>query len=304
VITVMSGEMQKRSQKEPGPASVASGDHGMPNTRWLFARAMGEPSGLIALAVTLFLVASALVGPHFVRWDPNKADYAATYQPPSRSHWFGTDPLGRDVLARVLVGAGISLRIAFVAAIINLLVGVSYGALAGYAGGRTDNLMMRFVDVLYGVPTILIVILLMVVLEKGIRNIYLAIGMTYWLNMARLVRAEVLSLKEREFVQAARALGARASRILTVHILPNTAGVVLVTLTLFVPEAIFTEAFLSYIGLGVPAPDASWGSLAAEGSRNLRAAPYLLFFPAAALCVTMLAFNTLGDAMRDALEGA
>jgi oligopeptide transport system permease protein len=166
-----------------------------------------------------------------------------------------------------------------------------------------DNVLMRIVDVLYGVPAILVVILLMVYLEKGIRNIYIAIGLTYWLNMARLVRAEVLSLKQREFVYAARALGARVPRILVRHVLPNCAGVVLVTLTLFIPEAIFTEAFLSYIGLGVPAPDASWGSLASEGTRNLRAAPYLLFFPAAALCLTMLAFNTLGDAMRDIVAG-
>jgi oligopeptide transport system permease protein len=142
----------------------------------------------------------------------------------------------------------------------------------------------------------------MVVLEPGIRNIYLAIGFTYWLDMARLVRAEVLSLKQRDFVSAARALGAGPARILVRHVLPNAAGVILVTLTLLVPEAIFIEAFLSYIGLGVPPPDASWGSLAAEGARALRAAPHLLAFPAAALCLTMLAFNVAGDALRDVVS--
>jgi oligopeptide transport system permease protein len=249
------------------------------------------------------LLGIAFAGPALTGWNPDVPDFSATYHPPGGAHWFGTDALGRDVAARTIEGARISLRIAFVAALINLVIGVAYGAVAGYAGGRVDAAMMRAVDVFYGVPTILVVILLMVYLEAGIRNIYLAIGLTYWLNMARLVRGEVLSLKQRDFVQAARALGARPPRIIVRHILPNAAGVILVALTLFIPEAIFIEAFLSYIGLGVPAPGASWGSLAAEGTRNLRAAPYLLVFPATALCATMLAFNVLGDALRDVVAG-
>lgn len=252
-----------------------------------------------ALAIIVFVIGSALLGPWFAHWDPNENNFDAVYQPPNRVHWFGTDPLGRDMVARVLAGARVSLKIAFIAAMMNVLIGVTYGAISGYFGRHVDQLMMRIVDVLYGIPTILVVILLMVYLDRGIFNLYLAIGLTYWLNMARLVRGEVLSLKEREFVQAARSLGAKHWRVIALHILPNAAGVILVTLTLLIPEAIFTEALLSYIGLGVPAPDASWGSLAAEGTRNLRAAPYLLMFPAAALCVTMLAFNTLGDALRD-----
>jgi oligopeptide transport system permease protein len=261
-----------------------------------------DTPAVIALVFIVLLAGAAVLGPSFVPYDPNKPDYAAAYQSSSRAHWCGTDSLGRDMTARILAGARISLKIALAAGFINLCIGVTFGAVAGYAGGRVDNVMMRIVDVLYGIPTILVVILLMVYLEKGIRNIYIAIGLTYWLNMARLVRAEVLSLKQRDFVHAARVLGARVPRILVRHILPNSAGVVLVTLTLFIPEAIFTEAFLSYIGLGVPAPDASWGSLAAEGTRNLHAAPHLLFFPAAALCLTMLAFNTVGDALRDVVS--
>lgn len=259
-----------------------------------------EPLAVIALLFLLVLTAIAIAGPERVTgYDPNAPDYDAIYEPPSATHWAGTDTLGRDMAARIIAGARISLRIALIASSISLLLGVTWGAVAGYAGGRTDAVLMRIVDVLYGVPTILIVILLMVYLDQGIQNIYIAIGLTYWLNMARLVRAEVLALKNREFVHAARALGAGSARILAVHILPNAVGIILVTVTLFIPEAIFTEAFLSYIGLGVPAPDASWGSLAFEGTRNLRSSPYLLWYPAAAICLTMLAFNLLGDALRD-----
>jgi oligopeptide transport system permease protein len=258
-------------------------------------------SHVIAAAVFLLvLMILAVAGPERVtRHDPNLTNYDIIYQPPAAGHPAGTDALGRDMAARLIAGARISMKIALIAAVINLLIGVTWGAIAGYAGGATDSLMMRIVDVLYGIPTILVVILLMVYLDQGIQNIYLAIGLTYWLNMARLVRGEVLSLKNREFVIAARALGAGSLRILSRHMLPNAIGVILVTLTLFIPEAIFTEAFLSYIGLGVPAPDASWGSLAAEGTRNLRSSPHLLIFPAAAICLTMLAFNILGDALRD-----
>jgi len=259
-----------------------------------------EPLALIALLFLVVISAIAIVGPERVTgYDPNATNYDITYAAPSREHFAGTDSLGRDMAARIIAGARISLRIALIASAISLAIGVTWGAVAGFARGRVDAVMMRIVDVLYGVPTILVVILLMVYLDQGIQNIYLAVGLTYWLNMARLVRGEVLSLKTREFVQAAQALGAGPVRILSRHILPNAAGVILVTVTLYIPEAIFTEAFLSYIGLGVPAPDASWGSLAYEGTRNLRAAPYLLWYPAGAICLTMLAFNVLGDALRD-----
>lgn len=257
-----------------------------------------------AAAVIICIILAAFFGPHLLKHDPNEPDYSATYQSPSRAHLFGTDSLGRDLAARVLYGTRISLEIAIVAVLINLCIGVAYGATSGYRGGKTDDLMMRAVDILYGVPTILIVILLMVYLEQGIRNIYIAIGLTYWLNMARLVRGEVLSLKQTDYVHAARALGARPPRIIVRHILPNSAGVILVTLTLLIPEAIFTEAFLSYIGLGVPAPDASLGSLASDGTKALRVAPYMLFFPAATLCITMLAFNVFGDSLRDHITGS
>lgn len=266
-------------------------------------RLLRDPLAVLAALVVAAVVAAAAVGPRLTGFDPEVQVYEDAYLPPDSRHWAGTDSLGRDLAARLLAGARISLLIALVAGLINLLLGVSYGAIAAYAGGRIDAVMMRIVDVLYGIPTILVVILFMVWLDQGITNIYLAIGLTYWLNMARLVRGEVLSLKEREFVQAARALGAGPGRVLARHILPNCTGVVLVTLTLFIPEAIFLEAFLSYIGLGVPAPAASWGSLAADGARNLLSHPHLLLFPASAICITMLAFNILGDALRDLVSG-
>lgn len=261
---------------------------------------MRQPLLVLSLVWLAVLMGCALAGPELVTGhDPNAPDYDATYARPSAEHPAGTDSLGRDMAARLLAGSQISLKIAGIAAFINLIIGVTWGAAAGYSGGRTDLVMMRIVDILYGVPTILVVILLMVYLDQGVRNIYIAIGLTYWLNMARLVRGEVLSLKSREFVLAARSLGAGPVRIVTRHILPNAGGVILVTLTLFIPEAIFTEAFLSYIGLGVPAPDASWGSLASEGTRALQSAPHLLIFPAVAICLTMLAFNIVGDQLRD-----
>lgn len=251
---------------------------------------------IISVIYLVVLAGASLLGPQLVTgFDPDATNYDVTYEEPSSKHWAGTDSLGRDMAARMIQGGRISLQIALAASLISLLVGVTWGSVSGYAGGRTDAIMMRVVDVLYGVPTILVVIMLMVYLDQGIRNIYIAIGLTYWLNMARLTRAQVLSLKHREFVEAARGLGARSGRILLRHILPNTAGVILVALTLFIPEAIFMEAFLSYIGLGVPAPDASWGTLAAEGARNLRAAPYLMLYPASIICATMLAFNVVGD---------
>lgn len=262
-----------------------------------------DPLALVAALVVAGVVTAALIGPRLAGYDPDLQNYDEAYLPPGAGHWAGTDNLGRDLAARLLAGARISLMIALVAGLINLGLGVTWGAVSGFAGGRVDAAMMRVVDVLYGIPTILVVILLMVWLDQGITNIFLAIGLTYWLNMARLVRGEVLSIREREFVHAARALGAGPGRIVIRHILPNSAGVILVTLTLFIPEAIFLEAFLSYIGLGVPAPAASWGTLAADGARNLRSYPHLLLFPAAAICVTMLAFNILGDALRDIVSG-
>ena len=256
-------------------------------------------AGLYILAL---IVAIAVIGPWLSPFSYSDQDLSQTNQPPSAGHWFGTDNLGRDLFTRVLYGARVSLAIGLAASMINLTIGVVYGGLAGVLGGRTDRIMMNIVDILYGIPLLLYVILLMVVLKPGLTNIFIALGIAYWLGMARIVRGQILSLKEQEYILAARTLGAGTWRILLRHLIPNSLGPIIITMTLAIPEAIFAEAFLSFIGLGVAAPMASWGVLASEGVTSLRSYPFQLFFPATAISLTMLAFNFLGDGLRDALD--
>ncbi|WP_421761382.1 ABC transporter permease [Devosia sp.] len=214
----------------------------------------------------------------------------------------GTDQLGRDVLARQLYGARISLTVALVATLVNFFIGVFYGGLAGYLGGKTDTVMMRVVEIISTIPLTLYVILIMVVLTSGFAAVILAIGSVYWVDMARIVRGQILTLKQQDYVAAARTMGATTPRILVRHLLPNAIGPILVTLTMLIPSAIFIESFMSFIGLGVTPPEASWGTLTSEAVETLRAYPYQLFFPAAAISLTMFAFNFLGDGLRDALD--
>lgn len=255
--------------------------------------------GLYTIALMIIL---AIIGPWLSHISYSDQDLLQTNKPPSMSHLFGTDNLGRDLLIRVLYGARISLSIGVVASLINLTIGVVYGGIAGFCGGRIDRIMMNIVDVLYGIPVLLYVILFMVILKPGLTNIFIALGVAYWLGMARIVRGQVLMLKEQEYVLAAQTIGASSSRILFRHLLPNSMGPIIITVTLAIPDAIFTEAFLSFIGLGVAAPLASWGVLASEGVTSLQSYPFQLFFPAMAISITMLAFNFLGDGLRDALD--
>ncbi len=257
---------------------------------------------MAGLAVIVLIALLAALGPLFSPYSYSDQVLADANKPPSAGHWFGTDNLGRDLLTRVLYGARISLAIGVVASLINLTIGVVYGGVSGYFGGRVDNVMMRLVDILYGIPLLLYVILLMVVLKPGLTNIFIALGLVYWLRMARIVRGQVLAIKEQEYVLAARLVGAAPWRIILRHLVPNSMGPIIVTLTLSIPEAIFTEAFLSFIGLGVSAPMASWGVLASESLAGLRSYPFQLLYPALAISVTMLAFNFLGDGLRDALD--
>ncbi|KAF0816857.1 Oligopeptide ABC transporter, permease protein OppC [Bacillus sp. ZZV12-4809] len=255
--------------------------------------------GLVLLALLIFM---AIFGPYMTSYDYASNDLGNKNQPPSSEHWFGTDDLGRDMFARTWEGARISIFIGVAAAVIDLIIGVLWGGIAGYKGGRTDEGMMRFADILYGVPYLLLVILLMVVLGQGLSTMIIAMSITGWINMSRIVRGQVLSLKNQEYVLAAKTLGANTSRIMGKHLIPNSMGPILVTMTLTVPSAIFTEAFLSFIGLGLTPPIASWGTMANDGLAAMRYYPWRLFFPAVFICLTIFAFNVVGDGLRDALD--
>jgi oligopeptide transport system permease protein len=255
--------------------------------------------GLVLLFILIFM---AIFGPMMTPYDYHTNDLMNTNQPPSAKHWFGTDELGRDIFARTWYGARISLFIGVAAALIDLFIGVLWGGFAGFRGGRTDEVMMRIADILWAIPYLLLVILLMVVLEQGLGTMILAMTITGWINMARIVRGQVLQLKNQEYVLAAQTLGASTARIMFKHLIPNTMGPILVTMTLTVPSAIFTEAFLSYLGLGVPQPLASWGTMASDGVQALQYYPWRLFFPATMICLTIFAFNVVGDGLRDALD--
>lgn len=217
-------------------------------------------------------------------------------------HIFGTDNLGRDLFARVFHGARTSLFIAYTAVFVNLLIGVIYGSFAGYLGGVTDTVMMRVIEIVAGIPYLIVVIVMMMVLPPGVWTMVVAYAVVGWIGMARLVRGQILSLKTQEYVVAARALGASALRVMFRHLMPNLLSVVIVNITLAIPSAIFTEAFLSFIGMGVPIPEASWGTLAQEGVRYFQMYPSQLFLPAFFISITMLSFNLLGDGLRDAFD--
>nr|WP_281176850.1 ABC transporter permease [Fervidicola ferrireducens] len=257
---------------------------------------------MLGLIIILLYTLMAIVGPYMTPYDYRTTNPSESNQPPSAKHWFGTDSLGRDLWARTWMGARVSLMIGFVAALLNAVIGVLVGGISGYFGGKIDLVIMRFVDIMYAIPYMIIVILMMVVLGQGIMPLILALVVGGWLGMARLVRGQILQLKEQEFVLAAKVLGASHARIIWRHLIPNTMGVILVNLTMSIPGAIFSEAFLSFIGLGVVPPQSSWGQLAAYGAQTFRIYPYQLFIPAFFISTTMLSLNLLGDGLRDALD--
>lgn len=257
---------------------------------------------MAGLFFVVFITLTAIFGPMLSKYNYFSQDFMVANQGSSGAHWFGTDQFGRDIFVRILYGARISLTVGFAASILNITIGVLYGGIAGYFGGKIDNFMMRIVDILYSIPMIIYVILLMLILKAGLGSIIMALAISYWTSMARIVRAQILSLKQQEFVLAAKTLGASDMRILLRHLIPNSMGPIIVTLTLTIPSAIFTESFLSFIGLGVSAPMASWGTLASEAMEGYQLYPYQLFFPALAICLTIFAFQLLGDGLRDALD--
>ena len=265
-----------------------------------------NPVAMVALVVLVLVTIIAIIGPHIKNLDYLTIVTSAKNKGPSSEFWFGTDNLGRDLFVRVMYGARYSLIIAFAASVLNLVIGVLYGGIAGFLGGKVDNIMMRIVDVLYSIPTLIYVVLLMNVLKtegsSGMFAIIVAMAISSWVGMARIVRGDILQLKQQEFVLAAKTLGASKTRILLRHLIPNCLGSIIVTMTLFVPSAIFTEAFLSYIGLGLNAPLASLGTLANDAKGLLTTQPYQLLFPAAMICLIILAFNLFGDGLTEALD--
>jgi oligopeptide transport system permease protein len=257
---------------------------------------------LLALSFLSFLFVMAIFAPFFSPYTYYETALDLKNHPPSVKFWFGTDELGRDLFTRVWWGARISLFVALTASFIDLCIGVIYGSLATLWGGKIEEIMMRLADVLYALPYLLVVILLTAFIGSGLYTIIIALAITGWIGMARIVRGQMLSLRHAAYVTAAISYGAGNLRLLFRHLLPNCMGPILVTLTLTIPHAIFTEAFLSFLGLGVQAPIASWGTMASEGLAALRYYPWRLFFPSLLIILTMLSFNILGDCFRDAFD--
>ena len=255
--------------------------------------------GLIVLSI---LMVMAIIGPYLNSYTYFETHLPLKNQPPSKEFWFGTDELGRDMFTRIWWGARISLFVGITAAFIDMVIGVLYGSTAAFLGGRVEEIMMRIADILYALPNLLITILLIVVMGQGLGTLIVAMTVAGWITMSRIVRAQIHQIKRMDYVLAAKAMGASNFRILARYLIPNTMGSIITTVTLTVPTAIFTEAFLSFLGLGVQAPIASWGTMACDGLSAMRYYPWRLFLPATFISITMLAFNLLGDGLRDALD--
>lgn len=272
---------------------------------WL--RLLKNRMAVAGAVILLFIATVALLTPVIAPYGFDEIHLADANQAPSAKYWFGTDYLGRDLMTRVMWGGRISLAVGLLATFVSIFIGVTYGALSGFIGGRTDDVMMRFVDILYGLPFMFFVILLMVIFhdipsERKIYLLFIGLGCLQWLTMSRITRGQTLSIKNREFIMAARTSGAPTHRIILRHIVPNLLGPVIVYATLTVPAIMLEEAFLSFLGLGVQAPMASWGSLASEGRESLTTYPWQIIFPGIALAVTLCSLNFLGDGLRDALD--
>jgi oligopeptide transport system permease protein len=254
--------------------------------------------GVVLTVMVVLAILTPWIAPY--GYEAQNLDLGAT--PPSAAHWLGTDIFGRDLLTQILYGGRISLAVGFIATAVALVIGVTWGAVAGYVGGRIDSIMMRFVDILYALPFMIFIILLMVVFGRNILLLFLAIGAVEWLTMARIMRTQVQSLRQQEFVEAAVSLGLPPSAIILKHIIPNALGPIIVYTTLTIPSVMLLEAFLSFLGLGIQPPQTSWGLLISYGAETMEEYPWLLIFPGLALTITLFSLNFLGDGLRDALD--
>ena len=298
--------MEKDPRYQPLDRSAISADQiARPSVSyWKDAWRRFRKDKLAVFGLVMILIVSlfAIFGPMFCPYAYDEADFFSIAQWPSKAHWFGTDALGRDLYVRVLYGARISLSIGVVAALVNMVIGVLYGGIAGYFGGKVDNVMMRIVDIIIALPSLLYTILLMMLMGSNVRSILIALCLSSWVGTARITRSQVVSLKHQEYALAAKLAGASDFQILLRHLLPNAMGPIIVSVMFLIPGAIFSEAYLSYIGLGIKPPNCSWGVLAKDGIAQLRIHPYQVFVPAFLICTTMLALNLLGDGLRDAFD--
>ena len=261
-----------------------------------------NPLSMFGLVIITIIIIFAITGPIISPHTYEQQNINEQYQGPSKDHWFGTDKFGRDLFVRIMYGARISLTIGFSAAFISICIGIVYGGTAGYFGGTLDVIMMRIVDIIAGIPSLCYVILIMLYLGSSVQSIVLAICVSSWTRTARVVRSQVLTLREQDFIMAAKSIGESNTTIIRRHLIPNCLGPIIVTVSFLVPEAIFTEAFLSFLGIGIMIPMASWGTLANDAIPNLRSHPYLMFTPAAAISLTMFSLNFIGDGLRDSLD--
>ena len=265
-------------------------------------RLLANRAATVSAVLLVLLSVAVIIGPMLLPWSYDAVDWEHIAEGPSSAHWLGTDQIGRDLLARLLYGGRISLMIGVVATLVSLVIGISWGAIAGYFGGKLDAVMMRIVDILYALPFMFFVILLMVFFGRNIFLMFVAIGAINWLDMARIVRGQTLSLKRREFVESAVVMGVGPLTIIRRHIVPNLLGVVAVYVTLTIPQVILAESFLSFLGLGVQEPQTSWGALVNDGAQVMETMPWMLIAPALTLALTLFCFNFLGDGLRDALD--
>jgi oligopeptide transport system permease protein len=277
-------------------------EQGTSLTKDAFRRLARNKLAMLGLAVLLFFIVVALLTPWIAPYSYEGQNLELGAVGPSAEHWLGTDTLGRDQLTRIMYGSRISLMVGFIATAVALLIGVLWGATAGFVGGRLDAIMMRIVDVLYALPFTIFIILLTVIFGRSILLLFLAIGAVEWLTMARIVRGQVLSIKKQEFVEAAVAIGLSPWQIITRHLIPNVLGPIIVYTTLTIPSVILLESFLSFLGLGIQPPQSSWGSLISGGVETMEEYPWLLLFPGLALSITLFSLNFLGDGLRDALD--
>ena len=278
---------------------------GRPSMTYLqdaYRRLKENKIAVLSIIILLFIAVMVIIGPMISEYGFRDQDLTSVHMSPNSEHWFGTDELGRDIFTRVWVGGKVSLLIGIIGTVISLVIGCIYGGICGYYGGKIDMVLMRIVEILVGIPYMIVVILAAVVLGKGVTSLIVALCLTSWTGSARLIRGQIIQLKESEYVLAAKVLGAHPFRILMKHLIPNTLGVIIVNMTFEIPGFIFSEAFLSFVGLGVQPPNTSWGAMASIGQQQMDFFPHELFFPALAISITMLAFNLLGDGLRDALD--